>query len=273
MYVGHSQCARATGSTVLVVGGEIGNGGLAVSANSGLNFTNIQIPLDIPKGGWVRYGAVVDANTWYVTFGGWPNYNQESLRGTSLHPFSAKYAVDTVTQRLVKTSTLPPSHVQTKGYSALIAKTSDAGKTWTNQFSDNSTYYFNAIDCFDATHCAVVAEGFDTDAGVRVMMTSDGTNWTKVLHLKSNATVGSYSFMVVRYVSATDIWVGGSLDIDLSTTAVIYKSADGGKSWANDSSELKNIETISAMSFSTGGVGYAVVVTTNERATVLCYTP
>ena len=65
-YVGSSQNARVSGPNVLVIGGV-----LSVSGNSGMNFTNFKIPLVAPGGGWARYGAIGDANTWYVTYGGY----------------------------------------------------------------------------------------------------------------------------------------------------------------------------------------------------------
>lgn len=37
--------------------------------------------------------------------------------------------------------------VQDGTYSAQIAKTTDGGATWTSQFSQNGTFYFNEIDC------------------------------------------------------------------------------------------------------------------------------
>ena len=46
------------------------------------------------------------------------------------------------------------------GYTAVITKTTDKGKTWTKQYYSTGKFYFNQIDCASETHCMAVAEGF-----------------------------------------------------------------------------------------------------------------
>ena len=70
-------------------------------------------------------------------------------------------------------------------YTAMIAKTTDGGKTWTKLLHSVGEYYFNGIACTSTEVCMAVAEGFVADGGkggARVFRTENGgTNWTQVL--------------------------------------------------------------------------------------------
>jgi len=257
VFIAQSQNARIAGSNALVM--MVGSGqGVAYSGDYGVTFTNFIIPIQAPGGGAnARYGAIVDANTWYVAFGAWPENSFQSLKSSDFYPYSAKYAYDRKLKKLVR-KVKAPVEKPSGGYSAMIVKTSDGGKTWEKQYANNSTFYFNAIDCFDANNCAAVAEGFDQDAGVKVFQTTDGKTWNEVFSLPSNPGSDSYTFMAVRYTSAANIWVGGGHDQSLEKQGVFYKSTDGGKTFALDSSPLDNIDTVTAMDFTTGGTGFAV---------------
>lgn len=76
------------------------------------------------------------------------------------------------------------------GYAAEIAKTTDGGRTWTTQFSNNGSFYFNEIDCFGTELCCAAGESAGSATpGVRIYCTSDGgSSWTKNYELDSQVT-------------------------------------------------------------------------------------
>lgn len=57
------------------------------------------------------------------------------------------------------------------GFIGVIAKTSDAGETWTVQFNDTGRLYFNGIYAVDDSNVWAVSEG---DEGAWVWHTADG---------------------------------------------------------------------------------------------------
>jgi photosystem II stability/assembly factor-like uncharacterized protein len=156
-------------------------------------------------------------------------------------------------------------------YSAEIVKSEDGGKTWSSLLFDEGAFYFNDIDCFNATLCVAVGEGFaqdgSTSPGARVYVTTDGKNFT----LAHQGEDGS-SLMAVKALSATEHWAGGaSKSGALAAPVLALHSTDGGKTWANDPScDKVRGQMITAMDF-VGGVGYATTVNALQVSSLLKY--
>eukprot|EP00483_Globobulimina_turgida_P012880 UN12904 len=117
-----------------------------------------------------------------------------------------------------------------------IYKSSDAGTTWTEQFYNEDTFYFNGIDCCDVNNCYAVSEG-DSESGSqnpgsRVWMTSDGGNkWNMVFHDPDDGA----SLMAVKCLSnGTEAYAGGG---DIASgrdfSGYIFHTVDRGQTWSN----------------------------------------
>eukprot|EP01084_Bolivina_argentea_P000317 601_1 len=270
-----TQDIRSTkdGQQVLVID-NAGSNAVLYSADGGAAFEEKKITATLPKQALARYGALVDANTWFVTLGNWPSKKQSTA---SVHYQSARVsAMKTTEGKAKRVSEKMNSRVlkngTADGYSAAVAKTTDGGATWTTVFSAETNFYFNAIDCTSATHCVAVGEGFDQGAGAHIYQTTDGQTFTQVFSVPSTQS-GVYSFMSVAFSSGSTVWVAGSKEAGIGSTAVFYVSRDGGKTWALDNSAPANIGDVTDLSFLADGTGFATAVTTFDDSTVLKYNP
>jgi photosystem II stability/assembly factor-like uncharacterized protein len=207
-----------------------GGGGILLSKDGGKTFTPLPIDhsvLDVDH--QVRYSAHPTPDTWYVTAGQFPTpspppsysgyrYDEGgSNDGSSEHlkHLTQQYSLrkDKETGRTFARYT-PHPHAPTEpgvGYTATIAKTTDAGKTWTKVFSHDGEYYFNDISCWDADNCLAAAEAHNdnvtTSDGGYIFMTNDGgKTWPMVYR----TTSGQYGMIGVRWTSATDAWASGN---------------------------------------------------------------
>ena len=164
-----------------------------------------------------------------------------------------------------------PSHTPAvtggdSGYTAQISKTEDGGKTFSTVFAENSSFYFNGIDCSptDPNTCCAVGEGSDADAGARIHCTTDGgKSWNRTFYSPSTSTV-HYSLLELRYASDTEVWaVGGALE-QRSTNAWFVHSSDGGKTWAADATLLKGFYGLGVTMLSPT-LGFAAMVDANTQ--------
>jgi hypothetical protein len=273
-----SQDVRASksGMDVLVINGDVGN--VLYSADGGASFAPKAIHTPLPGHAGCalpRYGALVDAATWYVTFGCWPGSER---RPGGDYMLSARAKLVKQADGSLKRVTFNPMAAAPTSkptnfscpYTAAVAKTTDGGKTWSTHFSAMTSFYFNAIDCVSATHCVAVAEGFDEGAGTHVYLTTDGKTFTQVLFMPSTQKL-HYSFMSIKFVSETEAWIGGSKMVNqLDASAIFLRSMDGGKTWIEYPHGLPNLAEVTDMSFVDGGkVGFATAMTTFEDATII----
>jgi hypothetical protein len=198
--------------------------GVAVSNNGGKTFTAYNASLST----FARYGAFPTDDVWYVAAGQFPNPNRknEPLRRTFQQDAKGRF---------------PPRHMKREGvpadgYVVQIAKTTDAGKTWTSIFLENGTFYFNGIDCApgDLTHCCALGESFGIPAGgARIHCTTDGgATWQRTFWMPETEKM-EYSLMELRYVDATHIYVVGSELTRLAPSAWFLESTDGGQTWSH----------------------------------------
>jgi hypothetical protein len=272
-----TQDIRATkdGSKVLVVDGASSTNQVLWSTDAGKSFVVKNITTIMPgSGGFPRYGAIANDSTWYVTIGTWPNGGSSSSGGAKEHQLSERVKmVQTETGEWVrKSGFVSKADVPgPTGYVCVIAKTTDAGKTWHNVMYEAKNYYPNGIDCISPTHCIAVGEGFNEKAGAHVWLTVDGVDFMQVLHLKDNAT-GQWSLMSAAFVNAKEAWVGGSFATPSGSEGVLFSTKDGGYTWTQHRG-LQFLGDITALSFAPDGYGFATAITIFDTSTVLRYNP
>lgn len=264
--------ASRDGKNILVVSqGMSGTNTVLYSTNAGKNFTTYDITSQMPNNETgARYGAIADANTWYVTLGNWPSGSSSSASSTAdsirlshrvrlvRDPSSGKWKQQRVSEPV------------DDGYTCVIAKTTDAGSTWHNVMYEATTYYPNGIDCASATRCVAVGDGENDKAGGHVWTTTDGLTFQETLHLKDNAS-GQFSMMSVRFNGPNEVWVGGSFMMQSGSKGIFWYSQDGGLTWA----EHRSIDFIGAISDITfvDGVGFATALTVFDDSTILRFDP
>eukprot|EP01084_Bolivina_argentea_P000318 603_1 len=267
-----TQDIRSTkdGQQVLVID-NAGSNAVLYSADGGAAFEEKKITATLPKQALARYGALVDANTWFVTLGNWPSKKQSTA---SVHYQSARVsAMKTTEGKAKRVSEKMNSRVlkngTADGYSAAVAKTTDGGATWTTVFSAETNFYFNAIDCVSETLCVAVGEGMNAGAGAHIYRTTDGSTFTQVLELPSGQN-GMYSMMSLEFASTTQVWAAGSIEGGGSSSGLFYYSGDAGKTWQRNA-KLANIGDVTDLSFTAGGIGFATAVTVFDDSTILRY--
>jgi len=134
-----------------------------------------------------------------------------------------------------------------------IAKSVD-GTTWNGLSVPN--YYYFSIDAWDPLHAVSVGGDLGTGKGKIVRTLDGGTTWQTVFETSS-------FLRSVKYVNATTLVVVGD-------TNAIYRSADGGATWASISSGVvSNFTDISMANDSVGwvtGSGGMVLRTNNGGA-------
>ena len=251
------------------------------SDDAGKTLRPINISTMVPAAGALpRYCSIANDTTWYVTLGQWPTGGSSSSTGgegtttVKEHHLSQRAKVVrgadgrwTRKTTFVATSDIP----EPTGYSCIIAKTTDAGKTWHNVMCEASNYYPNGIDCVSATHCVAVGEGQNEKAGGHIWVTFDGLSFMTALHLKDNAT-GQWSLMTIAFVNEQEAWVGGSFTTPTSMVGVMFSTMDGGYTWT-EHRNLDFLAEITAMSFTSDGYGFATALTQYETSTILRYDP
>jgi photosystem II stability/assembly factor-like uncharacterized protein len=205
--------------------------GIATS-KTGLSWTNFDYGANatlFPS----RYGSWPTATTWYATGGNFPTSNTNEmliphtskLARTKEGRFEWTYGDKAPLQDPVDCSVDP-----TNCYSAGVFKTADAGKTWTQVYSDinnGTNIYPNDIDCFDANHCVMVMEG----ARCQIKVTTDGgATWTKTMDDSDTAC----SLIYAKMLSTTEIWVAGGHLSAVNFEGRFWHSTDGGATWVKE---------------------------------------
>jgi len=167
-----------------------------------------------------RYGSFPTKSTWYVTAGTWPQ-NTSSSRFRSV---TQKIRYDKHMGKMEFLDKIEHQNSDDDSFSALIAKTTDSGATWTTVYQNISDFYFNDIDCISADHCVACAEGNST----HIFLTMDGgKTWDEVLYDNDP----THSLMRVSMVSETEVWVTGGQLKQFSSQGRFWHSIDGGKTF------------------------------------------
>ena len=218
------------------------NGFSVANASGTLYATNIS-ELTSPA----RFGDMPSATTWYASAGIWPtDLVDNALRSGSLagQRISRNWAVVQDASTGLRGAaagagaTLLPLWQNRdasdlldsdNGLIAEIAKTTDAGKTWTRVYHDPThSFYLNQISCWDEQTCCAAGEsGGGHDPAARIVCTYDGgVTWQETLKLPGIAE----SLIAIRFKSATEVWAGGATLGDDVLGRFVY-SLDAGKTW------------------------------------------
>ena len=295
-----TQCIRASadGLRVLtVVADAIGDKSDMVlfSSDAGESFSThrINFPLLTNRTG-LRYGAMANATTWFITAGNWPRNALDDEDAVFANPIDAKLrGVDTrdvyalseriailrdpatgklqhkVRDMLKKKNVGAPPALKAAGYSAQILRTTNGGKTFKSVFEELDNIYFNGIECTNVKTCYTVANGAEA---VYIYGTKDGgDSWRPVFELPRTAE-SYYSLMSIGFLNGTVVAAGGG------QSAKGYESftvtSDDGINWSRQEG-LPGIGDISAMSLipDSGGYGFATAVTIYQTSTVLALRP
>jgi hypothetical protein len=253
------------GTTKFVITGDtITHNGIAVSEDGGLSFgAGVEVFEDKTIEGRIgaRYFAAAAPNAWFVSGGRWPS-NSRATDDDDAHHLTQNIYVkkSPAANESAFGFTKPAEHgrsLQEDPFTAGIALSSDGGHTWRTIFeTDTAGYYFNQISCWDASRCAVVAEG---GGSARILVTRDsGLTWRETLQ----ASGSLMSIQALQGVAGADGegWAGGGVLGFPTFTGHYWHTTDYGETW-----QLNEVEGAYAfdLSFSPGqnAVGYSTVLT------------
>jgi hypothetical protein len=303
---GPSQCSKPfrDSETKLIpkygIAGTFGkDNGVATSSDGGFSFADHKtIPVDADAFP-ARYASFPTETTWYVALGAFPEAPapppsrsplQDGYTETVAHRLSnmvdiiettelatgkktraprLRFPASFYTSKSNQPTASQPAPAPTGNFAAALAKTTDAGDTWTVQFNDTGKFYFNDISCFDADHCVAVGESGDgsTEMGNRIYATSDGGSSWKLTHFNGGA---QYGCMGVRMTSVSDVTAACTEEISqFKVNAQFLTSTDGGFSWTV-ASVSGGSPTDLDMSSSTAG--FATMVTPEQNSAIALLT-
>lgn len=275
------------GKEVLVVD-NAGSNAVLYSSDAGASFAEKYIKVALAANcTFARYASVINAKTWYVTMGSWPNDSPNAKKSADAWEMSARVSMvrDPITGKVQRVARKVLAKTDSDGSwsssssssepwsinTAQIVKTTDGGATWVSQFSEASSFYFNGIECVSPTHCFAVGEGMNAGAGVHIYSTTDGNNWKQIWHKPSTST-RAYSLMSISQNDKGHLFAAGSVESQLGSNGYILVSVDGGKTWTEET-PMANIAEITDLDFVAGGIGFGSAVTTFETSTILKYLP
>ena len=185
-----------------------------------------------------RQGDLVDSNH-YTTLV--PNGSRlVKTKGSRLHLLQSGSETKTLQWAVVKREFVLPANAgpytgpNITSWEAQIAKSEDAGKTWTRVFSKFGAYYLNDIECTGiATCCAVAETGSGTNGtdggGAYILCTEDGGKTWKEEHVNTDTDA---SLIGISAIGEKEFWaVGGHLGAITIQYSQFYHSLDAGSTW------------------------------------------
>ena len=280
--LGAGQCIRALpGGAGFAAVGTWGladaKNGPAVSTDKGAAFTAYDTKLTSDA----RYGAFPSSTTWYITAGDWPNEGVDDNAQCDDPPCAGRVMEGRVVHaddylpaapagaRLVKRqgarmhllqppggaapvwARVAPGRMHAAntgvaapppGWSAQIAKTTDAGKTWATVFNADNAFYFNGIECTTEDECCAVGEDQGNNVtsadGTYVYCTTDGgATWVD----NFRDTDPDASLIDIAAFGPSEYWaVGGELGAVSAQYPTFYHTTDAGKTWVKGTFNAKN---------------------------------
>jgi hypothetical protein len=222
-----------------LTGASLGVSGAMLSSNGGLNFT--MVPVTGLYEPYLRYGSYPTTKTFYVTAGIWGD--SVSSENTKKH-ISARLSISNE-GKLIRHEV---SDTNSTGYWAQVAKSSDAGETWSIVFEDfESDRYPNDISCYDENTCVFVMEGMGVP---QILSTQDGGNTWTIFNDES----GGVSLMAARMYGPTEAWVSGGGDVGRMWHTTDLKTWTAYTTDMNDAAEIMSFDfnADQTMAFATG---------------------
>ena len=247
----------------VITGDTITHNGIAVSEDGGQTFgAGIEVFGDktIEARIGARYFAAAAPNAWFVSGGRWPSTTQET---DDVHHLTENIYVkkspgaNESTFGFTKPAERVRSLQEADPFTAGIALSSDGGQTWRTIFeTETAGYYFNQISCWDATRCAVVAEG---GGQARILVTRDsGLTWRQTLEA-TGSLMAIQAFQGVAGAEGEG-WAGGGVLGFPTFIGHYWHTTDYGETW-----QLNEVEGAYAFDLSFGpgqnAVGYSTVLT------------
>lgn len=247
----------------VITGDTITHNGVAVSEDGGQTFgAGVEVfddkTIDARIG--ARYFAAAAPNAWFVSGGRWPSNSQET---DDVHHLSENIYIKkspAANESVFGFTQKKEQHLrslQDDPFTAGIALSSDGGQTWRTIFeTDSAGYYFNQISCWDATRCAVVAEG---GGSARILVTRDGgLTWSQTLEA-TGSLMAIEAFQDVAGANGEG-WAGGGVLGFPTFTGHYWHTTDYGDTW-----QLNEVPGAYAFDLSFGpgqnAVGYSTVLT------------
>lgn len=269
------QDAKYQGGRMLMAGPKAA----CVSSTGGAVFTCHYVPIKNEATG--RYMSSPSKNVIFYTAGNWPRQQGETSGlmerpdGTSLFHVTSNLRVVQDPRGTQKLELGPVAQADDQNltiYTAELWKSTDGGSTWKNLISEEGTYFFNDIDCFDDNNCVLIGEGSKSlgskSPGARIWTTTDGENFKQV-HVEN--TTGEESLMTAQMISATEHWVGGTQQLGANVPALLLHTKDGGATYTNENNGIVG-QAITDVDFLSAKHGYATAITPSAVCSVLEYT-
>jgi len=251
--------------------GGFGNAnGCAVSTDGGITLKFIDAKLNTTA----RYGSFPTPTTWYLSAGDWPENKLPAAAGE--HRLSQRVSV----HRHPVTKVTKPSfklydpeapakvYAPDDTYHAAIAKTTDAGATWTTVYYDQGNFYFNGISCSTDQHCWAVGEANDgPNPGSRILHTADGgKTWEVQLYNKNPA----YSLMAIEMLTDLEGWAAGG-ELDAKFQGQFWHTLDGGVTWTDMEVFSIYANDLSFVVGPRGHKGFATAFTLESQSAIVVY--
>ncbi len=220
-----------------------------------------------------RYGAYPSKCTWYVTAGNFPETNSNFDKKADAYTHLNRHV--RINKGTSRTEFTFKDKAQNDGpancsedpencFSAMIAKTTDCGKTWTTVYDNinkGDNIYPNGIHCITDDHCVAVVEG----DSCRILLTLDGgKTWTEQMHDTDKAC----SLVSVRMLSKTEGWISGGHMSYADFEGRFWHTLDGGKTWKKEA--IKGLYTFS-FDMTSAQSGYAVALTEASGVQLIGY--
>lgn len=283
---GMAQSVKAVGSsgTEYIMAGEfsIKNlDGLGISTNGGASWTYVDANLSTAA----NDGAYPTMTTWYIAAGETPPPPPPpppppaKSTGITAAPsvfsqLARKHRVFARGGPLDQTRDMvnpPPANK----YVAQIAKTTDAGKTWTSQFFSQGAFEFSYIDCSPSNenHCCALGYGdtstppISSEPGTRIHCTTDGgATWPRTYWAPepTNPKQAPIALSQLQFVDDNTIWSVGGYAANFGG-AIFLLSTDGGKTWAMQPNKIIGLAI--GMDMVSASLGFATVINTVTQQT------
>ena len=215
---------EAAAGTWAVTGQFSGKPGIALAPTADSTFTIVDVDTALLIEPYIRYGAVPEMGTIFITAGDWVEDDAAAPEGAAVPPRQETKGGDkrrtfkglSVGEdgKMHRHHTKPAAKMPSSSSSAFpwgqVLKSSDGGKSWSLVYNDTTTgLYANDISCWDKDTCVFVMDGTNTPfASIIASTTNGGADW-KLYETTSPSGPGN-GLYTVRMTGPTEAWAAGS---------------------------------------------------------------